>query len=96
MPVLDHALNYLRAELSVLPADAGQKRPTVATWKEYQQRPPTEAELHAWFAKDRPLCIVTGRVSGNLEMIDFDCAGEKFAWWKQLVQHRAPGLLTRW
>jgi hypothetical protein len=95
MPVLDHALNYLRAGLSVLPADAVGKRPAVASWKEYQERRPTEDELRTWFARDRALCLVTGKVSGNLEMIDFDCAGEKFAWWKQLVEHRAPGLLAR-
>jgi hypothetical protein len=95
MPVLDDALNYLRAGLSVLPADAAGKRPAVASWKEYQDRLPTEDEVRAWFAKDRALCIVAGNVSGNLEMIDFDCAGEKFAWWKQLVEHRAPGLLAR-
>jgi hypothetical protein len=95
MPVLDHASNYLRAGLSVLPADAVGKRPAVASWKEYQDRLPTEDDVRAWFATDRALCLVAGAVSGNLEMIDFDCAGEKFAWWKQLVEHRAPGLLSR-
>jgi hypothetical protein len=38
---------------------------------------------------------VAGKVSGGLEMIDFDCAGEKFAWWKQLVELKAPGLVER-
>lgn len=93
MQVLDVAISYLKTGLSVLPADGLQKRPVVASWKTYQQRLPTEDEVRDWFARDRPMCLVAGRISGRLEMIDFDCGGEKFAWWKQLVELKSPGLV---
>ena len=89
------ALDYARAGLCVLPADGQAKRPAVASWKEYQRRLPSETELRTWFATDRPLCLLTGAVSGNLELLDFDGAGEKFAWWRQLVTLRAPELAAR-
>jgi hypothetical protein len=41
------------------------------------------------------LCLVCGTVSGNLEMIDFDCQGVAFSPWRQLVDERAPGLAER-
>ena len=88
----------LRAGLSVLPAcrEGDTKRVALRSWKPYQQRLPAEAELRAWFANGHTaLCLVGGAVSGNLEMIDFDLAGEAFAPWATLVQETAPGLLER-
>jgi len=41
------------------------------------------------------LCIVCGAVSGNLEMIDFDCAGEAFEAWRSMVEEIEPGLVDR-
>lgn len=95
MNALETALRYHSVGLCVLPADAVEKRPALASWKPYQQRLPTEAGIRAWFASDRPICILTGAVSGNLEMIDFDGAGEKFSWWRELVETRSPGLTKR-
>lgn len=95
MDALETALSYYHAGLCVLPADAAEKRPALASWKPYQQRPPTEAEVRVWFASDRPTCMLTGTASGNLEMIDFDGAGEKFSWWHELVESRSPGLVKR-
>ena len=43
------ALNYLKAELSVLPARRKDKCPAIK-WKEYQERIPTESEVVTWFA----------------------------------------------
>ncbi len=93
--VRDTALSYAHAGLCVLPAHAAEKRPAVASWKEYQQRRPTEQEIDDWFKADRPLCILAGAASGNLEMLDFDCAGERFAWWRELVEARSPGLTRK-
>ena len=41
------------------------------------------------------LCMLTGAVSGNLEMIDFDFEGELFPAWAELVETEVPGLLDR-
>jgi hypothetical protein len=90
------ALQYLRAGLSVLPARFPEKRPAIGTWKAYQERLPTESEVSAWFANPHDACcVVCGPVSGNLELIDFDCAGEAFEAWSCLVNSEAPGLVER-
>lgn len=87
---------YRADGLCVLPARAAHKRPSLAGWKDYWTRLPTEAEVAAWFANPHDACcLICGAVSGNLEMIDFDCAGEAFAAWSALVTSEAPGLLDR-
>lgn len=87
---------YQAAGLCVLPARWPAKRPAIGAWKDYQARLPTAAEVAAWFANPHPACcIICGVVSGNLELIDFDCAGEAFSAWSQLVAAEAPGLLDR-
>ncbi|MCY2928192.1 MAG: bifunctional DNA primase/polymerase [Planctomycetota bacterium] len=93
--ILNAALAYLDAGLCVLPARVDQKRPAVPTWKQYQRRLPTPVELHAWFANGHALCILTGTVSGNNEMIDFDAGGALFDRWAEIVRAEAPGLLER-
>ena len=93
--ILKAALAYLEAGLCVLPARPDQKRPVVASWKEYQQHPPTEVEVRAWFSNGHALCILTGAISGNLEMLDFDAGGALYDRWARLVEEQAPGLLAR-
>lgn len=96
MNLRDAAILYLRSGLCVLPARLAQKRPALAGWKDYQQRLPTEAEVSAWFANAHDaMCIVTGGVSGNLELIDFDNGGELFDRWAKLVEAESPGLMSR-
>ena len=77
---------YLASGLSVLPADRTRKCPSVASWKKFQERRPTEAEVDSWFrASDDAVCVVCGKVSGNLECIDFDCGGELFPKWAEAL-----------
>lgn len=47
-----------------------------ATWKAFQERQPTEAELHGWFIEQgaRGLGLVTGAISG-LVVVDVDVEG---------------------
>ena len=95
MTHLETAESYLRAGLCVLPAILGQKRPAPASWREYQGRLPTEEEVRRWFAQADALCLVTGKVSGNLEMLDFDLGGEAFQPWYLAVEQADAGLLSR-
>ena len=76
--ILSTALAYLRAELCVLPALAETKQPRFA-WREFQKRKPTPENLLTWFSdsSEVTLCILTGAVSGNLEMLDFDAGGPR-------------------
>jgi hypothetical protein len=92
---LNAALAYRDAGLCVLPARQVEKRPALATWKQYQQRLPTDVEVRAWFSNGHALCLLTGAVSGNLEMLDFDAGGALFDCWAQMVEEQAPGLLAR-
>ncbi len=93
-PLLDAALDYLRAGLCVLPANLKEKRPAVPSWKPYQKQLPKEDELRHWFAGGaEALCIITGAISGSLELIDFDMAGHAYEPWARLVEGRCPGLL---
>ena len=52
---------YLDAGLSALPADRAGKRPSVASWREYQKRLPTAAEADAW-AASRPGAVCVGKL----------------------------------
>lgn len=72
----ESAKSYLAAGLCVLPATRAKKRPSIRSWKQYQTRLPTAAEVGAWFSnRHDALCLICGAVSGNLECLDFDSAG---------------------
>ncbi len=82
-----------RAACAVLPArEDGSKRPDVAGWTVYQGRRPRREELRAWFGAERAgLGLVTGAVSGNLEVLEFDDHGiyEQFVAAARALGHAA-------
>jgi hypothetical protein len=94
-----YAEGYCQAGLSVVPIKLdGSKRPDLPSWDEYQGRLPTEAELRRWFARAQPpgVGVVCGKVSGGLELLDFDLnADVLFPRWLALVDAERPGLAAR-
>src|SRR4051794_36480527 len=70
--MLDEAIACLKRGWSVVPQEAGAKKPYVK-WKEFQDRLPTEEELEEWFWgwPDAGLAVVLGPVS-NLFVTDVD------------------------
>jgi Protein of unknown function (DUF3987) len=65
----------------VLPAITREKRPAIQ-WKKYQDQLPKITDVNRWFSgKVDALCVVTGKVSGNLELLDFDHGGDLFERW---------------
>ena len=87
------AMAYLAAGLSCLPATKARKHPAIGSWKNWQSRLPTEVEVRAWFSNPHDaICVVSGKVSGNLECMDFDQHGELFAAWMEKVD---TGLLAK-
>ena len=95
MKTIDPAIpeKFLAAGLSVLPAKRERKCPAIGSWKTYQDRLPSQMEVETWFANAHDaLCLVCGKVSGNLEIMDFDHKGELFPAWKAKV---APELFAR-
>ena len=79
----------------MLPAILAEKRTSLPAWEPYQTQLPTERQVRAWFADDAPLCLVAGKVSGHLEMLDFDHEGELFDRWREFVDAELPGLTDR-
>jgi hypothetical protein len=91
--LLPSALAYRESSLSVLPAKRLAKRPSLPGWKNFQLRIPQERQVVEWFSKpEDAICVVTGQVSGNLEMLDFDRGGDRFEAWKEQIP---PELLAR-
>jgi len=73
---------YLMYNLCTLPASKEKKRPMVA-WKAYQDTMPTESEWDEWGKTATAICIITGKASGFLVVIDFDDKGSRFHPWCQ-------------
>lgn len=73
--ILTTALRFATQGIVVVPvASDGSKRPGLSSWKEFQDRQPTQDELLAWFNNDQVqgLGVITGPISGNLLMIEFE------------------------
>ncbi|MHC4278097.1 MAG: bifunctional DNA primase/polymerase [Planctomycetota bacterium] len=70
--MLKEALCYLEMRLSVIPVRR-DKKPYLASWKDYQTRLPQEWELQEWWSTwpDANIGVVTGKVSG-LVVVDVD------------------------
>ncbi len=103
--IKDHrttAVEYSKAGLSVLPVELPSKKPCgIGSWKQLQQTIATEDEINLWFVNDSvEIAIVCGKVSGNLEVIDFD---EKYNIdaetlldrFKKIINELSPGLMEK-
>ena len=90
-------IEYLNHGLSVLPASKVRKCPAIGAWKMYQQRLPLKAEVENWISSYNPdaVCIVTGKISGNLEIIDFDHQAILFDKWLKEVKEKLPQLTDK-
>lgn len=78
--MLTKALQYvLVSGYSIIPVGK-DKRPLLASWKEYQDRLPTEDEIKEWYTKwpAANIGIVTGKVSG-ITVVDVDSYKENTA-----------------
>lgn len=90
--VLDIALGYLAAGLSVIPVRAdGSKAPAESGWRAYSERQPTPDELHRWFGNGHKygIGIPGGPASGNLAVLDFESHDSFVAWLKSLSKEAA-------
>jgi hypothetical protein len=93
--LLSWARAYTQAQLTVIPCERRSKRPRLRQWKPYQEQSPTALDLVRWFgpwSSTDAVAIVTGRVSGGLEVLDFD-APELFPAWAERLQRRHADLL---
>jgi hypothetical protein len=90
---LKAAYAYIEAGLSVLPA--GQDKRPVASWKDRQVTIPCQNQVTVDFNGGALLGIICGKVSGNLEVMDFDKSGRDYDKWAEKVEEEVPGLIER-
>lgn len=69
------AKQYLSLGLSVIPTKK-DKTPTIS-WKPYQQQRLSTEEAERFFSRAEGIAIITGAVSGSLEVIDVDTKHDK-------------------
>jgi DNA polymerase III delta prime subunit len=93
--VSDIAFEYAKSGLSVIPTGK-DKRPVLREWRPYQQSQPKDAEIKGWFkGNNQNLAVICGRVSGNLEVLDFDFNAEALQKWTQNVQKKIQSLINK-
>ena len=84
---LDTALRLYSLGFSIIPIKARDKKPALTSWKEFQTRRATEAELRTWFKdQDLNVAIVTGAISDAV-VIDAD-SPESASW--MAANHPSP------
>ena len=82
VPSTDNALHRFAREaldcgFTVIPAHPNRSKAPFGSWKQYQLRLPTIGEIDNWYGPHKGIGVVTGQVSGNLEMLEFE--GEALA-----------------
>ena len=95
------ALAYATAGLSVLPLKADSKNPALLEWASKQENISEQDEIRGWYkGTNHEIGIVCGKVSGQLEGLDFDekyniDALSLFDRFKQLVDETDPRLINK-
>ncbi len=86
-------------ESSLLPrVDKGDGKGPTPSWDHFKERLATSEEIKTWFDRPKPpgIAIINGKVSVNLETMDFDREAERtFPEWCRLVDSESPGLIDR-
>lgn len=78
---------YREQGFSFFPLPEASKKPFIGwNWKVFQSRLPTRHEVETWFSGARRynVAVITGAVSGNLAVLDFDVP-ELFDEWERLA-----------
>ncbi len=96
------ALDYNAQGFAALPVKSN-KRPNLKEWACYQKNKPNESVIRGWFNGDEPdttgLAIISGKVSGNLEVFDIDCkydlSGSLMEDFCALIKEHLPNLFPK-
>ena len=96
MTTAEVAARFIAAHVSVIPIRLDGSKIPDTEWNCYRERLATPEELHEWFGIRHPrgVGVVAGKLSGNLEVIDFDDLSLAKPW-NELVQVECPGLTKR-
>lgn len=87
MVTLEDAKKLAYHGLAVVPTHFGEKSPALQSWTQYEKERPSIEEIEKWFSGDfrDGLGIICGKVSGGLEVLDFDKKGQEFEPWKASI-----------
>ena len=87
--LIAQAKEYISLGYSVLPIDIKLKKPAIESWKRLQSFCLTNEEVDRAFDGETNIAIIFGKVSGNLECLDFDnhlnSAAKTFANFKPVI-----------
>jgi len=86
------ALQYANAGISVVPIRNDGSKAATCSWKAFQERIPNPDKIRRVFRNGCGIAAITGRVSGFLEVIDFE-ADAPFHEWLTLVEEQAASLV---
>jgi P4 family phage/plasmid primase-like protien len=92
--VREFARLYVQAGFSVIPIRTDGSKGAPIPWKAFQHRRPSQYEIGQLFRNDVGIAILGGKISGSLELIDFDRA-DLIDLWIIAVEKVAPGLIGR-
>lgn len=116
MTYIQDALSAIHCGISVLPVISGDKRPDAPAlkragfvdsegggeWTTLQGRLPTEVEVQTLFANGSTFATICGKVSGGLEVMDFDIPDKARSrtppmWrdWCEIIKEHDGGLFKR-
>jgi len=71
--ILQAALNFYDAGCCVIPARIDGSKAPIGNWKQYQVERPSRDQIVEWFQDGHSgMGVVTGKVSGNLELVEFE------------------------
>ena len=76
--------------LSIIPIKCDGSKAPACRWKEFQSEGPSNDQLNKWFSQKHGMAAVTGKVSGDLEVIDFD-DNDAFNHWKNALKELGVG-----
>ena len=93
MTLLEHARALYDAGLNILPALKKQKRP-VGKWKNYVETRPAFSDAFPTGVQFDALCVVCGKTSGGLEILDFDQKAVAFDDWSRRLSPTCSDLLN--
>jgi hypothetical protein len=98
--ILNDLLILVANGISVVPIKHGEKRPDPSLlpegeWTVYQGRFPTPDELVLWSQKATSFGSIAGKISGNMEIIDFDDYHKPgtFEMWKEILSPESKEIL---
>ena len=71
--ILQAALDFYDAGISVIPAKEDGSKAPITSWKQYQVTMADREQIASWFSGNATgIGVITGAVSGNLEMLEME------------------------